>query len=435
MTVQVPPPVIVMQPASPNGYRLLPPELLHSTTSRLTWPLLGVLMFAPLAFGATEPWSLAVLQGSACAIFLAWMFGQIRSAELVVRPHPLFGPVAAFGAVVVVQLAAGLTSYWFATYEEALKLAAYGMLFFIATQVIRGETSKRRFAMALAVFGGTVALFALLQDLTSDGLLYWLRKPRFGGTIYGPYVNRNHYAGLMEMLTPLPLLLACSPWLKTSQRVLLGGAGALMASTIVLSGSRGGMLALFAELVFMGMLIGARERSREVAIAAAIFLLAFVGLLFWLDATPALQHWSYLRVEEEATVGRWAITRDALTMWMEKPLLGSGLGTFPVVYPQYRSFYTNFFVNEAHNDVAQVLVETGIAGGVAMIWFVIAVYRSALRQRPARSQLRNAVQLAALTGCTGLLVHSCFDFNLHIPANAAMFFVLAAVAAQRPEAR
>ncbi len=65
-------------------------------------------------------------------------------------------------------------------------------------------------------------------------------------------------------------------------------------------------------------------------------------------------------------------------MFSHRPVWGWGLGTFPTVYPSYRSFYTNLFVNEAHNDYAQVLVETGLLGFGLMLWFLITLYRRGL---------------------------------------------------------
>ena len=59
---------------------------------------------------------------------------------------------------------------------------------------------------------------------------------------------------------------------------------------------------------------------------------------------------------------RLNIDRDEFRMFLKKPVLGWGLGTFPVVYPQFRTFYTNSFVNEAHNDYLQLLTEMGLLG-------------------------------------------------------------------------
>jgi O-antigen ligase len=127
---------------------------------------------------------------------------------------------------------------------------------------------------------------------------------------------------------------------------------------------------------------------------------------------------------------RLKITKDCLRMFAHRPVLGWGLGTFPTVYPSYRSFYTNLFVNEAHNDYAQLLVETGLLGFGLMLWFLVRLYRSGWpTSRRWEFKWDGAVSLAALLGCTGLLLHSLVDFNLQIPANAALFYVLCGLAA------
>jgi O-antigen ligase len=127
------------------------------------------------------------------------------------------------------------------------------------------------------------------------------------------------------------------------------------------------------------------------------------------------------------------MTKDSLRMFSMRPIWGWGLGTFPTVYPSYRSFYTNLFINEAHNDYAQLLVETGSLGFGLMLWFLIRLYRHGLpTSRRWEFQWDRAVSLAALLGCTGILFHSFVDFNLQIPANAALFYVLCGLAASRP---
>jgi O-antigen ligase len=117
----------------------------------------------------------------------------------------------------------------------------------------------------------------------------------------------------------------------------------------------------------------------------------------------------------------------------QEALLGWGLGAFPIVYPEFRSFYTSLFVNQAHNDYLPLLVETGLVGFSVAIWFLVLVFRQ------AASKLKNwtetasgAMTVASMLGCIGILVHSFLDFNLQIPANAALFYVLCALAASAP---
>jgi O-antigen ligase len=120
-------------------------------------------------------------------------------------------------------------------------------------------------------------------------------------------------------------------------------------------------------------------------------------------------------------------------MFLRRPLLGWGLGSFPIVYPQFRSFYTTFFVNQAHNDYLQLLVETGLAGFAIAAWYLMLVFRKAAgKLKNWTETATGALTAASLLGCVGILVHSFLDFNLQIPANAALFYVLSAVAASVP---
>src|SRR5207302_8281534 len=126
-----------------------------------------------------------------------------------------------------------------------------GLICFLITQTLTRTRQLRRIAIAVAIYGTMVAMFAVLQSLSSPGKLYWLRTPRSGGWIYGPYVNHNHYAGLMEMLVPVPLVFALSRYAHGPRRTMAAIAAAIMASTIFLSGSRGGMVAFAVEMAVL----------------------------------------------------------------------------------------------------------------------------------------------------------------------------------------
>jgi O-antigen ligase len=205
---------------------------------------------------------------------------------------------------------------------------------------------------------------------------------------------------------------------------LIGFAGVVMAGSIVLSQSRAGTASFLVEMaLLLALLLGRRKNGRIVAAIGAVCLtvLAFAA---WLG-TAAL----WLRFTNVQDWMRLAIIKDGLRMFSQKPILGWGLGTFTTVYPQFRSFHTNLFVNAAHNDYVQALVETGIVGFAAILWFVVAMYRQGLRNLNSwdRSWSRT-LGLAAVVGCTGVLAHSAFDFNLQIPSNACIFCFLCAVA-------
>jgi len=423
----------------------------------LFYGLISLLIFGPLAFGAVEEWSTLALKLGAAVLFLLWMARQLAGGEISPHPSPLFIPMALFAAIVLAQMAMGWSAYPWATRAEAELYAAYAALFFLAMHVLEEKRRLLGFALILTVFGFALSVFAIIQDFTFNGKIYWSRIPRFGGAPYGPYVNHNHYAGLMEMLAALPLMLCATAKFSGAQRVLLAFAGVIMTISIFLSGSRGGVIALVAELLVIAIFILLRRRKR-IAVAGLLLVLAVTaGLAFSLASERLLDHFAGLAatVNEPSAHMRLTIARDGLKMVAAKPLLGWGMGTFPYVYPAYRSFYTDLLINQAHNDYLQILVETGALGLLAALGFLVLLYRAGLRNlrlpRPIPPSGKNpvprggrgassdwdfhtaaAVSLAALAGCTGIVVHSLSDFNLHIPANAALFYVLCAAAATKP---
>jgi hypothetical protein len=385
-----------------------------------------VLAFGPLAFGAVQPWSICILQLGATLCVLLWSSRQFAVGILEFSWNPLFLPALLFAGIIAFQLLTARTAYWFASWESGLLWCGYGMLFFVATQCLRSSSSLKVFALFFTAYGFLVALFAIVQQFTWNGNLYWVVHVR-SGSGYGPYVDHSHYAGLMEMLTPIPLVFAMMDRWQKAQRILFGFAAVLMAGTIFLCKSGGGMLSFTVEMVFLGILISVRRRSRTQLL---VLLVLAVLLLVWLNVlSPGGIGQRIVKLGEPGANDRLPIARDSLNLIAVRPILGWGLGTFPVVYPSFRTFYTNYFVNAAHNDYIQTAVETGILGLSTTFLFVGLLYRKGIQEIASwRTSVGAAVSMAALVGVTGILVHSLCDFNLQIPGNAALFFVLAAVA-------
>ena len=166
------------------------------------------------------------------------------------------------------------------------------------------------------------------------------------------------------------------------------------------------------------------------------FLAVVIAFLVWVGGNALTQRLASIHTEtrQELSGGiRFTIDRDCLHMLLKRPILGWGLGTFPIVYPEFRSFYTSLFVNQAHNDYLQLLVETGLAGFAIAVWFLALIFRRGVgKLKDWTETASGSLTVAALLGCVGILVHSFVDFNLQIPANAALFYVLCAIAASAP---
>ncbi len=403
--------------------------------SILLYGIFSLLLFGPVAFGAVEPWSIFVVEAGATVLFLLWIGKQVLDGTMKVRWNPLFLPMGVFGLLIVSQLVFRRSAYPHDTASLALLYFSYAMLCFLAGQTLLRGSQARSLAVVFSLYGAALASFSLIQGISSNGKLYWWRVPRNGGWIYGPYVNHNHYAGLMEMLVPIPLVLSLTSLASHKTRAAAAAVAAVMVGTIFLSGSRGGMLAIVTELVILAILLVKQKQGLRTAIGIGVFLLIVAGLLTWVGGAELSNRIASAGPShaEITTDVRSYINRDGLKMFLKRPILGWGLGTFPVVYPEFRTFYTNFFVNEAHNDYLQLLVETGIAGFAIAAWFLVLVFRRASgKLQNWTENATGALTVAALLGCVGILVHSFLDFNLQIPANAALFYVLCAIAASGP---
>ena len=393
--------------------------------------LSALLIFGPLAFGAVEEWSMLVLQAGATLLLCIWALREAAVRQLFLPAFSLWQPLVLFFVLVAAQLALGTTAYRFATFNELLKDMVYGIVFLVAAHCFRTEKRLRWFAITFTMFGFLLAVFAIVQNLTGADKLYWLRATHEQTmAMFGPYVNRNHYAGIMELLAPLSMGVALQEKVAWPKRGLAAFAGIIMAASIVLSLSRGGMIAMVIELLFLVMVLyGVNRGKRTTLMLAAIFVVT-LGFLAWLNGAGVVDRIGSVSTDwkSDFTEGRAAMARDTLHMFRQKPVMGWGLGTYASVYPQFRSFFTNDFIEHAHNDYVEVLAETGVLGFAAVLWFLVQLYRTGFRKiRRQRAPWQSAMALATLTGCTGFLVHGFTDFNFHIPANAALFFAFSAL--------
>ena len=121
--------------------------------------------------------------------------------------------------------------------------------------------------------------------------------------------------------------------------------------------------------------------------------------------------------------------KDTWRIFLDHPFVGTGLGTLQIVYPPYETLYDGKIVNHTHNDYLEALAETGILGGLCCAWFLGVLFSESLKRlRQLNYSFAGTLQFSGLVASTAFLMHSCVDFNLHIPANALLFFLMAHLA-------
>ena len=392
-----------------------------------------VIAFSVLAFGAVEAWSAAVVEISAAMLLLVWAIVIARDRTATIQWNALNGPLLAFLAIGLLQLFLGGTAYAFLTRMEVLRLASYAILFFLAAQAFRKRADLSFLAWFLILFCFAVSLLGIIQHFTSEGEIYWMPSLAIRGDSFGPFVNRNHFAGFVELTLPVGLGLMLFRGISAELLPLATVLTIVPVGALVLSGSRGGIIGFALELCVLAVLARTRragEGPRMMALAAVA--LAAVAVVAWIGAGKAIERFSSAR--QDLTMSRRSsMVRGAAGVFFAHPIKGSGLGTLVSVYPRYETLYDGYVVQHVHNDYMEALAETGVAGGLCGLAFLWLLYREARKGFEAeRSHFGPGLRAGAIAAVIGLLLHSFIDFNLHIPSNALLFLLQAFLATSDP---
>ncbi|HSS64538.1 MAG TPA: O-antigen ligase family protein [Gammaproteobacteria bacterium] len=318
------------------------------------------------------------------------------------------------------------------------KFAAYVALLFLTLVLL---ISRRRLRLMLAVLTlvGTVeAFYGILAYVGRGHFVLWYPGIA-GNSVSGTYVNRNHFAGLMEVTIPaaIGLLIARSTLrygrggreaLRSGMDFLLKDTGwvsfclLIMCTALILSTSRGGVAALVFSIGFaVTLAVFCRSGpAAESRVPLKVGVLALVGVA-WLGAGGIVEKLENVGFANNRGDIREAIYAMVGDFW----LTGSGAGTFQWVFPAYKTeALGGGYYEHAHNDFLELLSEQGVIGlilaGGAICILLFKIISAYLRRR---DPLMRGALFFSLCGASSLLAHGLVDFNLNIPANAALFFV------------
>ncbi len=395
----------------------------------LRFGICALVVFAVAAHGGVEDWARAVLATGAGLLFFAWALRIYFTQEEQIVISPLLAPLAALSVIVCGQWFFHGTASSYSTRMELLLLVSDLILLFLAVQAFRTLEDWRGFVWFGMVFGFLISIFGILQHLTFNGKLYWFREMHYGGIPFGPYVNRNHFAGFVELILPLALVPLVLGRVRRERWPVVGLFAVVPIGALFLSVSRGGIVSFGVELAVLALvMIQRRSIGKQLFAGAAVLLLALL-LVSWLGVGQVLQRFSSFQSLEATAGKRASMRRDTWQIFLHHPVTGTGLGTLQIVYPPYESLYDGKIVNHTHNDYLEALAETGLLGGLCCAWFLGVLFSESLKRlRQLNNSFAGALQLSGLVACTGFLVHGLVDFNLHIPANALLFFLMAHLA-------
>ena len=386
----------------------------------------ALIAFSVLSFGAVQVWSQSILEGGAALLFLYWALVACRSKDAKIQWNPLNWPLLGLIAIGLLQLLFHGTAYSFLTRLQLLKLAAYFIILFLSAQAFRSRNDLTVLAWCIILFCFAISLLTIVQHFTAGQTIYWV-EPVNGSEPYGPYVNRNHFAGFVELTLPIGLALMAFRGLRRDVMPLMALFTVVPLSALVLSGSRGGLLGFAFEIGILGWMMQKRRALRSgrvavvgAAVAAALFFVAWVG------ATRAVQRLSALRSPDVTLGRRVSMARSAVHIFLDHPLKGCGLGTMVAVFPRYETDYDGRTVDHVHNDYLEGLAEAGLLGGLCGAVFLWVLFREARKNFGAeQGHFSLGLHAGAIMAVGGMLLHSLVDFNLQLPANALLFLLQA----------
>jgi O-antigen ligase len=439
----------------PAPARFLP----HTIASRFLFLTLCIaIVLSALAYGTVHNWALALFAiGGLGIVFLwivdGWRLGKLRLSKNVLQ-LPLLGMVllglfqllplrnANNAGVLTASAVRTLSLDQNATRLVLIEVTA--LLIYFAAVLVFVDTPRRlrTIVRTIAIFGFVLAIFGLTQSFTSPNKVYWVRELA-QSTAFGPFINRHHFAGYMELTLAIPLGLLFSGAVEGEKKLLYIFAVGMMGVALIMTYSRGGIISLIAEVLFLVAIEGFRRRHRHREtehkrsrvrsgiVRAALAFALVVGILagtVLLGGEGALSRFVGTVNTDDPTTGRahfWNVTLDIIHA---HPFIGTGLGAFGAVYTRYDSHNGLMRLEQAHNDYLQTLSDGGVIGAALGLFFIIALFWMGFVRRESSDPFRRGVAVGALAGCFAVLVHSFFDFTLHTTSNALLFLVLAALA-------
>lgn len=309
-------------------------------------------------------------------------------------------------------------------------------LFLTLTLTSESVTASRNIAIFLILVGSIEALYGLVQSLGGiDYIGHYYRG--LGSQASGTLINRNHFAGLLNMTIPVAVgaLFAGFSFRRSKVRLhsevyawvwILLLSCSLMGLAVLLSRSRGGAVILLGSLILVALMLSSKKRKHRSeslsSVAVWILIITSLGLSSWVGLDALLRRFDTLDIDMST---RTAIYRASLPLIGENYWAGVGPGMYRWMFRPYQVERTDTLYTHAHNDYLQSAAEWGIPAALVFWGFVLWRLRQAARTFfQSKDRWRQGIALGCVGAIFSILLHSFIDFNLQIPSNWMIFNIV-----------
>jgi O-antigen ligase len=433
--------------------------------------LLCLIILTAIPYGTSQAWWKALF---VCAVFtlaILWLLEGLISDVWLKDSWPLALPLAALALFSLLQTFAfgnqstnpagipfapwnAISADPYQTRFFVLKLLALTMA---GVLLFRYGSSERRLRTMINVVIGVAvvsAIFGILRQTTQHTIGFGLPLlvPDAG---YGQFINYNHFAYLMEMALGLILGLVLGGGVKREQALIYFAALLPIWTGLVLCGSRGGLIAMLAQVIIAVLLFSGVVRkgnsteshskvikiTQSLPVRVVLILVLIAGVVFgtvWLGGDRLALKIEGLHTEfnPDTTELRQGVSRNEIwkaswRLFVTHPMLGVGMGGYWAAIPTFHNASGTMTPQEAHNDYLELLASGGLVGLALGVWFAVVVFKRTRENLRSPNRFRRAACLGAAIGIAGVAVHSLVDFGLHTIVNALVFTTLIVIATSK----
>lgn len=416
-------------------------------------------VFTIVAFGGVDFWQSGLLSIIFLVIFQLWLIESWKKNEFQfsysILQIPLVGLIligliqllplknsGELSQIIPVSSYIALSSDPFATRFAVIQLTMYFLFFSAALIYINSRKRVKIIIYVLIITVSLMSFIGILQRIAGFEFIYGLRIVD-QAIFFASFINQHHFGSLMLMTIGVTLSLILDISVKKNEKIFLLFGLILMTMSLLFTGSRGALLSLIAVIgVVVSYKIFSKNKLKTdlpenidsdkkklipIYIVSGVLLIVFIaGSLILLGGDDSLTRGIGLsEVESDFSHGRFHFWGVALSNFFNHPIIGSGLDSFSVIYPQYDTWNGTFRVEQAHNDYIQILSDAGILGFLCVGSFIFLFVKKATGNiKNETSRFYRSLSIGAFAGCVGILVHSFVDFPLRTPANSFVFFVM-----------
>jgi len=435
--------------------------------------LLCLTVLTAIPYGTSQAWWKALF---VCAVFtlaILWLIEGLISNTWLRDSWTLALPLAALALFSLLQTlpfgtqSTNLAGIPFAPWN-AISADPYQTRFFVlkllaltiaGVLLFRYASTERRLRTMINVVIGVAvasAIFGILRQTTqhTPGFGLPLLVPDAG---YGQFINYNHFAYLMEMALGLILGLVLGGGVRREQALIYFAALLPIWTGLVLCGSRGGLIAMLAQVIVAVLLFSgvvrkgnsAESQSKVIRVTQSLpvrvilILVLIAGVVFgtvWLGGDRLALKIEGLHAEfnPDTTELRQGVSRNEIwkaswRMFVAHPILGVGMGGYWAAIPTFHDASGTMTPQEAHNDYLELLASGGLVGLALGVWFAVVVFKRTRENLRSPNRFRRAACLGATIGIAGVAVHSLVDFGLHTIVNALVFTTLIVIGTSKPQ--